>query len=78
MNIFKYVRIDIFILSLALGLFAVYITMPDTRKIYVYPTPENVDVLQYKDKTGTCFTYKQTEVTCPTNESEISKVPMQS
>lgn len=78
MNLFKYVRLDIFILSLALGLFAVYITMPDTRKIYVYPTPENVGVLQYKDKTNTCFTYKQTEVTCPTNESEISKVPMQS
>jgi hypothetical protein len=78
MNLFKYVRLDIFILSLAFGLFAVYITMPDTRKIYVYPTPENVGVLQYKDKTDTCFTYKQTEVTCPTNESEISKVPMQS
>ena len=78
MNLFKYVRLDIFLLSLALGLFAVYITMPDTRKIYVYPTPENVGVLQYKDKTNTCFTYKQTEVTCPTNESEISKVPMQS
>lgn len=78
MNLFKYVRLDIFLLSLALGLFAVYITMPDTRKIYVYPTPENVGVLQYKDKTDTCFTYKQTEVTCPTNESEISKVPMQS
>ena len=78
MNLFKYVRLDIFILSLAFGLFAVYITMPDTRKIYVYPTPENVGVLQYKDKTDTCFTFKQTEVTCPTNESEISKVPMQS
>jgi len=78
MNLFKYIRLDIFILSLAFGLFAVYITMPDTRKIYVYPTPENVGVLQYKDKTDTCFTYKQTEVSCPTNESEISKVPMQS
>jgi hypothetical protein len=78
MNLFKYVRLDIFILSLAFGLFAVYITMPDTRKIYVYPTPENIGVLQYKDKTDTCFTFKQTEVSCPTNESEISKVPMQS
>ena len=78
MNLFKYVRLDVFILSLAFGLFAVYITMPDTRKIYVYPTPENADILQYKDKTDTCFTFKQTEVTCPTNKSEISKVPMQS
>lgn len=78
MSIFKYVRFDIFILSLALGLFAVYITMPDRRKIYVYPTPENVGVLQYKDKTDTCFSFKQTEVACPKNENEITTVPIQS
>jgi len=78
MSVFKYVRFDIFILSLALGLFAVYITMPDRRKIYVYPTPENVGVLQYKDKTDTCFSFKQTEVACPKNENEISTVPIQS
>jgi hypothetical protein len=78
MSIFKYIRLDIFILSLAFGLFAIYITMPDARKIYVYPTPENVGVLQYKDSTDTCFSFKQTEVTCPTNENEISKVPVQS
>lgn len=52
--------------------------MPDTRKIYVYPTPENVGVLQYKDKTDTCFSFKQTEISCPTDESEISTVPIQS
>ncbi len=78
MSIFKFIRLDVFILSLAFGLFAVYITMPDTRKIYVYPTPENVGVLQYKDKTDTCFSFKPTEVTCPKNENEISKVPVQS
>jgi|UniRef100_A0A6C0DJV0 hypothetical protein len=78
MNLFKYINIPVFLISLAFGLFAVYITMPDTRKIYVYPTPENVALLQYKDKTDTCFSFKQTEVTCPKNENEISKVPAQS
>jgi hypothetical protein len=78
MSIFKFIRLDVFILSVAFGLFAVYITMPDTRKIYVYPSPENVGVLQYKDKTNTCFSFKPKEVTCPTDESEISKVPVQS
>ena len=78
MNLFKYINIPVFLISLAFGLFAVYITMPDTRKIYVYPTPENVSLLQYKDKTDTCFSFKQTEVTCPTNENDISKVPAQS
>jgi hypothetical protein len=78
MGLFKYIKLNIFIFSLAFGLFAVYVTMPDTRKIYVYPTPENIEVLQYKDKTDTCFQFKQTEVECPSNESEITKLPVQS
>lgn len=67
----------VFLASLAFGLFAVYMTAPDTRKIYVYPTPENVGVLQYRDKTDTCFSFKQKEISCPANESEISKIPAQ-
>ena len=78
MSIFKFIRLDVFILSLAFGIFAVYVTMPSSRKIYVYPTPENIGVLQYKDATDTCFSFKQTEVTCPTSESEITTVPVQS
>jgi hypothetical protein len=61
-----------------IGIIAVYMTIPDNRKIYVYPTPENIHILQYKDKTDTCFSFKEKEVTCPTNESEISKIPVQS
>jgi hypothetical protein len=78
MGLFKYVDFRVFLLSLAFGLFAVYMTAPDTRKIYVYPTPENVDVLQYRDKTDSCFSFIQKEVGCPTDESQISKIPMQS
>ena len=78
MGLFKYIKLNVFIISLAFGLFAVYITMPDTRKIYVYPTPENIEVLLYKDKTDTCFQFKQNEVACPTNEAEITKIPVQS
>jgi hypothetical protein len=74
----KYINLPIFIISLLIGICCVYITMPDTRKIYVYPTPENVNVLQYKDKTDTCFSFKQNEVPCPKNSSEISVVPSQS
>jgi hypothetical protein len=78
MGFAKYINFPVFLISLAFGIFAVYIFLPDNRKIYVYPTPENVALLQYKDKTDTCFSLKQTEVTCPKNESEISKVPPQS
>jgi hypothetical protein len=77
MGIFKYINFYLFFASLVFGLFAVYITMPDNRTILVYPTPENVNLLQYKDRTDTCFSFKQTEVTCPTNENDISKIPLQ-
>jgi hypothetical protein len=33
--------------------------------------------MQYKDKTGNCFEYKETEVTCPTNEKEITQIKPQ-
>ena len=78
MLISKYINIPIFLISLALGIFMVYITLPDMRKIYVYPTPDNIDILQYKDKTDNCFHYKQQEIECPTDESKISKIPVQS
>jgi hypothetical protein len=77
MGVFKFIDSRFFLLALVIGLFAVYISMPDMRTIYVYPTPENVAVLQYKDKTGTCFSFSQEEVTCPTDPNELSKIPPQ-
>jgi hypothetical protein len=73
----KYIDVPIFIVSLIVGLLIMYYTMPDLRKIYVYPTPENVDLLQYKDKAGNCFSYKEKEVACPTNQNKIAKIPVQ-
>jgi len=74
----KYIDIPVFIISLVVGIAIVYFTMPDQRKIFVYPSPENIDILQYRDKTDSCFSMKQKEVICPKNESEIMKIPVQS
>jgi len=78
MSIFKYINVPVFLITLAIGLFFVYLSTSDMRKIYVYPTPENVDILQYKDKTNSCFKMNQTEITCPADASQISKIPIQS
>ena len=78
MNIFKHINVKIFILSLLMGLFAVYLFMPDMRIIKVYPTTDNVSMLQYKDQADTCFSLKQDRVECPENENEITKIPAQS
>ena len=76
-NIFKYINFTVFILSFAFGIFAVYVTLPENRKIMVYPTHENAKLLQYRDRTGTCFSIKEKEVKCPKNENKISKIPLQ-
>lgn len=78
MSIFKYINFPVFIISLAIGLFFVYVFEDNMRTIYVYPTPENADLIQYKDATDTCFSVKQKKVSCPSNIAEISKIPAQS
>lgn len=75
MNLSNFINIRIFIISFAIGIFAVYLTgNSDKRKIIVFPTPDNIDEIQYKDDSGTCFQFKQTQVNCPINSNEISKI----
>ena len=73
----KFINVPVFIISLALGLLMVYLSTPGPDIIYVYPTPENINKIQYKDETGTCFGFTQQEVSCPTNETLMRKYPMQ-
>jgi hypothetical protein len=75
--IFEYISLKIFLISLAIGLFFVYAMGPETKKIYVYPTPENVDKILFKDNADNCFMFDIKEVKCPTDESKITKIPVQ-
>jgi hypothetical protein len=73
----SFINIPAFIISLAIGLFFIYIgNNGDERKITVFPTPENIKLLQYRDHGGTCFSFKQKEVTCPANSKDITKIPL--
>ena len=50
-SVLKYINLPVFFVSLAIGLIGVYMSDPFKRKVYIYPSPDNVDILQYKDKT---------------------------
>jgi len=73
----KYVSIPIFLISFTIGLFFIYVLGPEIKTIYIYPSPENVDKILFKDKADNCFYFEEQEVKCPKDEKLISKIPMQ-
>ena len=74
--ILKYISIPVFLISLAFGLFFVYIYGEDLKVVYVYPTPENVNLILYKDNGDNCFKYIPERVKCPLLET-ITEIPVQ-
>lgn len=73
----KYINLKVFLVAFLFGLFIVHVLMPDTKTVYVYPTPENADIIQYRDKAENCFAVKQKEVECPAEQGRIFGIPMQ-
>lgn len=72
----KYISVKVFLISFIIGLFCVYMFGPEMKTIYVYPTPQNIGKIQYKDAAGNCFRYESTEVKCPA-DNLISSIPPQ-
>ena len=72
----KYINMKVFFFTLSIGLFLNYITLHPPKIVYIYPTPENYNNIQYKDSSNTCFSIKSEEVLCP-EKNLISKIPFQ-
>jgi hypothetical protein len=73
----KYISIPIFIISFIIGMVYIYMSNPPTRSILIYPTVDNNNKFQYKDKADNCFTLDSKEVKCPTDSSKITNIPVQ-
>tara|TARA_X000000950_G_C13676036_1_gene561973 strand:- start:616 stop:837 length:222 start_codon:yes stop_codon:yes gene_type:complete len=71
------IHVPTFLISLSIGFLMVYLTQPRPKVILVYPTPENLDRIQYKDNTGNCYKFNKTEVDCLANKNKIFDIPIQ-
>ena len=74
---FEYVSFPIFLISLAIGLFYVYVVVPAPHVIVVYPTPDNSKEFQFKDSSNNCFEYEAKEIKCPSDKTLIKDIPIQ-
>jgi hypothetical protein len=75
-NILEYVNPLAFFIALCVGIFVVYISVPEPNIILKYPTPDNLDTNIYKDGSDTCYKYKAKEVDCK-NYKNIQETKIQ-
>lgn len=69
--LFRVIDCKIFIISLIIGLLYVYLSVPTPKLIYVYPTPDNIDNIEYVDIANNCYEFTKKEVNCDTNSKNI-------
>lgn len=77
MKLFTYFNLKFLILGILFGLIAINYADNEKRVIRVYPTPENLDVIQYKDTADNCFRFENIIVDCPNDPSDIKNIPIQ-
>ncbi len=63
-----------FMFGLLFGLAAIYL-FGNSRKIVVYPTPENKDSVVYRDQAGNCFRYVPEKTKC--EKGKVEQIPVQ-
>ena len=74
-KITKFINFPILICSFIVGLIFVNLSKEPAEKINVYPTPDNVDDIEYLDKASNCYAYQSTKINCP--KDGIKYTPVQ-
>ena len=73
----NYISLPVFLISFAIGILFIYLMGPEIKSIYIYPSPENVNKVLFKDKADNCFYFEEEYLECPKDENLISKIPIQ-
>ena len=73
----KYISWQIFLGSFILGLAFIFIVGPETKTVFIYPSPDIYTKILYKDDAGTCFKITPKETKCPLNPFSVTEFPVQ-
>ena len=66
------IYLNVFIVSVAIGIFLLYILEDDRKIVYVYPNIDTYKDIFFKDETtDTCYNYKPSRIKCPTDVKKI-------
>ena len=71
------ISLPFFFLSFIFGILLAYILGPLTKKVYVYPHPNNVNKMIYKDNADNCYHFEIEHITCPIDKTKIKDIPIQ-
>ena len=77
MSILDNISWPAFIVSFAIGVFYIYISLPNRRVVTVYPTQDNESYFNFRDKAHNCFRFEQEMKACPANDDDLKTIPMQ-
>jgi len=67
----KFINLKIFLLSFSIGVFLVYLQAPKKQVIYVYPHLDNLNTIQYRDKSNTCFNLDAEHIDCDEEQKKL-------
>lgn len=77
MKLFPKLNLLAFLLAIGAGLLYSYVITPPPKIVIKFPTPENSGLVTYIDKASNCYQYTSKEVACPTDKTDLHKIPVQ-
>lgn len=77
MNIDKYISWKLFLVSFCAGLIYTYCIGPHKKIVYIYPSPENINSILFRDNAHKCFKFHMIDTMCPSDMSSVKDIPIQ-
>ena len=68
---FSFLNIPVFLCSLIFGLIYMFVIAPPKKEITVYPTDDNKNLFQFKDKVSNCFQLQPSNTKCSKDAEDI-------